>query len=75
MISSMSLLPFPCPQCQSEMSVGVVVGRGPGVKSKKTRGLTGDLTGIRLTQGFFKHSVDALRCRTCGTVVIPGGTA
>lgn len=71
----MSLLPFPCPQCQREMSAGVVVGRGPGVKFKKTRGLTGDLTGIKLTQGFFSHSVAALRCEVCGTVVIPGHTA
>ena len=54
------------------MSAGVVVGRGPGVKFKETRGLTGDLTGIKLTQGFFKHSVEALRCEACGTVVIPG---
>ena len=72
---SMSLLPFSCPHCQSEMSAGVVVGRGPGVKFKKKRGLMGDLTGIKLTQGFFKHSVDALRCEACGTVVIPGRTA
>ncbi len=57
------------------MSAGVVVGRGPGVKFKKTRGLTGDLTGIKPTQGFFKHSADAMRCAACGTVVIPGRTA
>jgi uncharacterized OB-fold protein len=57
------------------MSAGVVVGRSPGVKFKKTRGLTGDLTGIKLTQGFFNHSIDALRCDTCGTVVIPGRRA
>lgn len=68
----MSLARFACPQCQAELRAGVVVGRGPGVKFKETRGLTGDLTGIKLTQGFFKHSVDALRCEACGTVVIPG---
>jgi hypothetical protein len=45
------------------------------VKFKKARGLTGDLTGIKLTQGFFKHRADALRCEACGTVVIPGRTA
>jgi hypothetical protein len=64
--------PMPCPQCQGEMSAGVVVGRSPGAKFKKARGLAGDLTGIALTRGFFNHSVDALRCDSCGTVVIPG---
>ena len=57
------------------MSAGVVVGRSPGVKFKKARGLTGDLTGIQLTHGFFNHSADAWRCDACGTVVIPGRSA
>ncbi len=68
----MTAEPMPCPGCQGEMSAGVVVGRSPGVKFKESRGLTGDLTGIKLTSGFFNHSVDALRCGSCGTVVIPG---
>jgi hypothetical protein len=71
-ISAVSAQAMPCPQCQGEMSAGVVVGRSPGVKFKRARGLTGDLTGIQLTKGFFNRSVDALRCETCGTVVIPG---
>jgi len=54
------------------MSAGVVVGRSPGVKFKQGRDLGGDLGGIPLTTGFFNHSVDALRCEACGTVVIPG---
>jgi hypothetical protein len=53
------------------MEPGVVVGRSPGVKFKRSRGL-GDLGGIRLTDGIFHHSVAALRCSACGTVVIPG---
>jgi hypothetical protein len=53
------------------MSAGVVVGRSPGVKFKKSRGIVGDLTGVQLTSGIFNHSVDALRCNSCGTVVIP----
>lgn len=52
------------------MVEGVVVGRAPGVKFKRSRGLT-DLKGVRLTTGVFDHSADALRCRDCGTVVIP----
>ena len=72
MVCFVSLQPLICPQCHGEMSAGVVVGRGPGVKFKKSRGLTGDLTGIKLTQGFFRHSVDAWRCGSCGMVVIPG---
>ena len=36
-------------------------------------GLAGDLTGIQLyAAALFNHSADALRCETCGTVVIPG---
>lgn len=54
------------------MTAGLVVGRSPGVKFKRASGLAGDLTGIPLTQGFFNHSADALRCEGCGTVVIPG---
>jgi hypothetical protein len=57
------------------MTAGVVVGRSPGVKFKRARGLAGDLTGIQLTRGLFNHSADALRCETCGTVVIPGRRA
>ena len=61
-----------CPQCHAKMSAGVVVGRSPGVKFKPSRNLLGDLGGVLLTRGFFNHSVDALRCDECGTVVIPG---
>jgi Domain of unknown function (DUF6487) len=60
-----------CPSCESpEMVQGVVVGRAPGVKFKRSRGLA-DLKGVRLTTGVFDHSADALRCQDCGTVVIP----
>jgi uncharacterized OB-fold protein len=60
-----------CPTCESpEMVEGVVVGRAPGVKFKRSRGLA-DLKGVRLTTGVFDHSADALRCQDCGTVVIP----
>ena len=61
-----------CPECHTQMTAGVVVGRSPGVKFKQGRGLGGDLGGIPLTTGFFNHSVDAFRCDECGTVVIPG---
>jgi hypothetical protein len=53
------------------MEFGVVVGRSPGVKFKFARGF-GELGGILLTRGIFNHSVPALRCPTCGTVLIPG---
>jgi len=52
------------------LDAGVIVGRSPGVKFKSSRGLTGDLTGIPLTTGFFNHSAPALRCGKCGTVVV-----
>ncbi|GAA4088555.1 PF20097 family protein [Nonomuraea sp. NPDC050663] len=61
-----------CPLCESAMESGQIVGRSPGVKFKKSAGLLGDLSGVPVTQGFFNHSADALRCRDCGTVVIPG---
>jgi ribosomal protein S27E len=63
---------LPCPVCGGSMDVGVVVGRSPGVKFKESKGILGDLGGIPLTTGVFNHSVDALRCPSCGTVVIPG---
>ena len=54
------------------MAPGVIVGRSPGVKFKAATDLLGDLDGIQLTDGFFNQSADALRCDSCGTVVIPG---
>uniref|UniRef100_UPI003F496474 hypothetical protein n=1 Tax=Nonomuraea bangladeshensis TaxID=404385 RepID=UPI003F496474 len=54
------------------MESGIVVGRSPGVKFKRSMGLLGDLGGIRLTRGFGYQSADAFRCDRCGTVVIPG---
>jgi hypothetical protein len=60
-----------CPVCgESGLDTGVIVGRSPGVKFKSRRGFAGDLMGIPLTTGFFNHSAPALRCRTCGTVVV-----
>jgi len=63
-----------CPECQSLMDEGVVVGRSPGVKFKGNRDLLGDLGGVLLTSGLFNHSVAAMRCNSCGTVVIPGNS-
>jgi hypothetical protein len=63
-----------CPLCDTPMDSGVVVGRSPGVKFKESADMFGDLGGILLTSGLFNHSVAALRCGSCGTVVIPGGT-
>ena len=63
--------PTACPSCgHSPLDAGVIVGRSPGVKFKQAQGLAGDLTGIPLTRGFFNHSADALRCASCGTVVV-----
>ena len=63
--------PLACPRCgEPDLESGLIVGRSPGVKFKRHRGLAGDLTGIRLTQGIFNHSAPALRCGTCGTVVV-----
>jgi len=60
-----------CPTCGNlELQAGLIVGRSPGVKFKKNRGLSGDLTGIPLTRGFFNHSAPAHRCGKCGTVVV-----
>jgi hypothetical protein len=56
------------------MNHGVVVGRAPGVKFKDTSDVLGDLGGVLLTSGVFNHSVAAMRCSSCGTVVIPGNT-
>lgn len=64
--------PMTCPNCTSEMEPGVVLGRAPGVKFKNRRSTAGDLGGIRLTKGFFNHSVEAWHCPSCATVVIPG---
>lgn len=61
-----------CPECQSRMDEGVVVGRAPGVKFKPNTDALGDLGGVLLTSGVFNHSVAAMRCHSCGTVVIPG---
>jgi len=68
-------VPLPaCPVCSEVMEAGVVVGRSPGVKFKPSRSVMGDLGGTLLTTGIFNHSVDALRCSGCGTVVIPGSS-
>ncbi|MBP2702620.1 hypothetical protein JOL79_02245 [Microbispora sp. RL4-1S] len=64
--------PLSCPLCSTNMEEGVVVGRSPGVKFKKRTTVFGDLGGELLTTGIFNHSVEALRCDNCGTVVIPG---
>jgi hypothetical protein len=64
-----------CPSCQTAMDEGVVVGRSPGVKFKAQRSIMGDIGGTLLTTGIFNHSVQALRCPECGTVVIPGPRA
>jgi transposase-like protein len=62
-----------CPVCSSEnLTLGVIMGRSPGVKFKRARGLLGDLSGVLLTSGFFSHSAQAWRCEGCGTVVVPG---
>jgi hypothetical protein len=53
------------------MIAGFIVGRPPGVKFKLRRTFFGDLGGIRITNGFFNHSANALRCESCGTVVVP----
>lgn len=58
--------------CSAEMVVGSIVARSPGVKFKVSRGVLGDLTGVRLTSGFFNHTATAFRCESCGTVLVPG---
>ena len=63
-----------CPSCGDPMSSGVVVARSPGVKFKATKGVTGDLGGVRLTSGIFTQSAPAHYCESCGTVVIAGRT-
>jgi transposase-like protein len=61
-----------CPVCSSEnLTLGVIVGRSPGVRFKRARGLLGDLSGIRITSGLLSHSAQAWRCEDCGTVVVP----
>ena len=63
--------PLACPSCQNpELEDGLIVGRSPGVKFKKHRGIAGDLTGVPLTRGIFNHSAPAFRCGRCGTVVV-----
>lgn len=63
--------PIACPTCgQLELEAGLIVGRSPGVKFKRNRGLGGDLTGIPLTRGVFNHSAPAFRCGKCGTIVV-----
>ena len=44
------------------------------MKFKDTSDVLGDLGGVLLTSGVFNHSVAAMRCSSCGTVVIPGNT-
>lgn len=62
---------FACPRCgEPELEAGLIVGRSPGVKFKRSRGLGGDLTGIPLTRGVLNHSAPASRCAKCGTVVV-----
>lgn len=64
--------PISCPTCgRDELTSGVIVGRSPGVKFKRSRGIEGDLTGTPITTGFFNHSAPAHRCEACGTVVVP----
>ena len=63
--------PIACPRCRhADLTSGVIVGRSPGVKFKRSKGLAGDLTGVRLTTGLFNHSAPALRCTECGTVIV-----
>jgi rubredoxin len=71
MIWNMTDTSIVCPICHAGMEPGVVVGRSPGVKFKRSRGF-GDLGGILLTAGIFNHSAAAFRCSSCGPVVIPG---
>lgn len=67
----MTQSPPACPRCgKPGLESGLIVGRSPGVKFKRHRGLGGDLTGIPLTRGVFNHSAPALRCEKCGTVVV-----
>src|SRR4051812_26997577 len=48
--------PIACPRCgQADLTSGVIVGRSPGVKFKRSKGLTGDLTGVPVTTGLFNH--------------------
>ncbi|CAN5655302.1 hypothetical protein BH11ACT8_BH11ACT8_35680 [soil metagenome] len=62
----------PCPHCAETALVdGVIVGRSPGVKFKKSQGIAGDLTGTPVTKGFMSHSAPAWRCSSCGCVVVP----
>jgi hypothetical protein len=62
-----------CPICGSgRLTLGVIVGRSPGVKFKRKSGLLGDLSGITLTSGLLNHSAQAWRCEECDTVVVPG---
>lgn len=56
------------------MDEGVVVGRSPGVKCRDNRDMLGDLGAVLLTSRLFHHSVAAMRCSSCGTVVIPGNS-
>jgi hypothetical protein len=62
-----------CPICSAPaMTPGEIVGRSPGVKFKEQGGgLLGDLTGVPVTRGAFNHGARALRCGSCGTIVVP----
>ena len=63
--------PIACPRCRhADLTSGVIVGRSPGVKFKRTKGVSGDLTGVPVTTGFLNHSAPALRCAECGTVIV-----
>ena len=47
--------PIACPRCRhADLTSGIIVGRSPGVKFKRSKGLAGDLTGVPVTTGFFK---------------------
>ena len=60
-----------CPRSRRrDLTTGVIVGRSPWVEFKRSRGVSGGLTGIPVTTGFFNHSVPAFRCDDCGTVVV-----
>jgi len=61
-----------CPRCGAEMEQGVIVGRSPGVKFKKSAGFLGDLSGVLLTTGFLNHTAPAFHCPSCAaTLVLP----
>ena len=67
-----------CPLCHQEMEHGIVTSRAPGAKFSSGDGwdvALGDLTGDSLGSGLFYHRVNADRCLSCGTIVIPGASS